>query len=157
MEAISPSIVKKKPIIVVKQKTTSVVKRKVGKEKKQKVTSRQPSSVPEGELIKRGSDPYWKERGWKISYLKSLFYFCKVYIGTYKTKYASFRGVIIGDKLFIFRLSREILTGPHGPCFAPVKSSLNSQRYIIHFHPEPQDISSGIASVERTIIESFTI
>jgi hypothetical protein len=157
METMSPIIVKKKPVSVVKKKTKSVVKRKVGKEKKQKVALREPSSIPEGELIKRKSDPYWKEKGWKISYLKSLLHLRKVYVGIYKTNYASFRGEIVGDKLYIFRPSREILRGPHGACFTPAKSLFVSQKYLVHFSPYPEDINSGIASVERTIIESFTI
>lgn len=157
METISPIIVKKKPVSVVKKKTKSVVKRKGGKEKKQKVALREPSSIPEGELIKRKSDPYWKEKGWKISYLKSLLHLRKVYVGIYKTNYASFRGEIVGDKLYIFRPSREILTGPHRACFTPVKSLMLLHKYKIHFSPDPPEINSKIKSVEETIIESFTI
>jgi hypothetical protein len=144
------AVVKKKP------KDRSIVARKKKQTKKQKVTARQPSSIPEDQLITRKSDCYWKEMGWRISYLRSLFYRRKVYVGTYKTEYVGFRGEVVEDKFYIFKPSREILRGPHGVCFTPVKSFLNSQKYSIHLSPEPGDVNSGIATVERTIIESFT-
>ena len=144
------SVVKKKP------KNKSIVVKKKKQTKKQKVTSRQPGSILESQLIKRKSDSYWKERGWRMSYLKSLFYRRKVYIGQYKTKYASFKGEFTEGNYFIFGPSQEILRGPHGACFTPVKSFFNSQKYIIHLNPDPGDLSSGIASVERAIVESFT-
>jgi hypothetical protein len=147
---------RKSSVVKKKSRNKSIVVRKKKQTKKQKVTSRQPSSMPEGQLIKRKSDCYWKERGWRMSYLKSLFYRRKVHIGQYKTKYASFRGAFIEGNYFIFGPSQEILRGPHAACFTPVKSFLSSHKYKIHFSPKPGDLSSGIASVERTIIESLT-
>jgi hypothetical protein len=151
--------------IIIKRKTT-VVKRKPVKQsvvvkkkrpaQKQKVISRQPSSISEGKLIKRKSDCYWKEKGWKISYLKSLLYLRKVYVGAYKTRFRSFRGEFAEGNYFIFGPSEEILEGPHGACFTPVRSLFFVHKYKIHFIPKPGDLSSGIASVERTIVESST-
>ena len=150
-------IIKRKPTVVKKKpKNKSIVVRKKKQTKKQKVTSKQPSSIPAGQLIKRKSDCYWKEMGWRISYLKSIFYRRKVYVGKYQTKYASFRGEVVEGNYYIFGPSQEILRGPHGACFTPVKSLLSSHKYKIHFSPKPGDLSSGIASVERTIVECLT-
>jgi len=105
--------------------------------------------------ISRGKDPYWKEQGWQYSLLQSLFKIKQVYTGSYKTPYASFRGEIVGDDYFIFDPSAEILHGPHGACFTPVSSDNTCNKYKIHFNPYPSDINSGIASVERAIIEIY--
>ena len=148
----NPIIVKRKPTIVKKKPLNKPV---VVRKKKQKVILKESSTTAYGQLIKRKEYPYWKEKGWRISYLKSLFYRHKVYVGTYRTKYASFKGEIIGDNLYIFRPSREILRGPHGPCFTPVKSFLSSRKYIVHFSPNPPEINSKIKSVEQTVVEGF--
>jgi hypothetical protein len=146
------------PPIVVKHKQENqiVVVKKGEPEKKQKVTSVQPQPNQQGQLVQRGTQPHWKEQGWKENFWKGLFSSAKRYSGSYKTPYASFEGEIVGDEYFIYHPTPEILAGPHGVCFTPVPTAIGSEKYKIHFSPHPPDCSSGIATVERNIVESYT-
>lgn len=156
----SKAKVVRKKLTVVKKKAqdpSTVVKKRTRqkKKKKNKVTIKEalPGSP---EVVERDHQAHWKEQEWRIDILRSILSLKKIYSGKYKTNYASFNGVIGDNKFYIFKPSPRILQGPHGPCFTPDKKSrLSKQKYIIHFSPYPTDMSSGIASVERTIIESY--
>ena len=161
------TVVRKTPVVVTrqtgdqpivvrhKQEDQIPVVKKVAPEKKQKVTLVQTLPNQLGQLVQRATQPYWKERGWKENFWRGLLSPAKIYCGSYKAPHVSFEGEIVGDEYFIFHPTPEILEGPHSACFTPVSMVTSSGKYRIHLSPHPDDISSGIASVERTIIESY--
>lgn len=92
--------------------------------------------------------PYWKESGWrKIG---------KVFQGYYETDYGKWYGVVEETyqgsySFFIFKPPYVLKNGAHRDCF----SGKGNGRYSIHFSQKPEDISSGILTVEQLITESF--
>lgn len=98
--------------------------------------------------INRREIPYWQERGWKRN--------GNVYRGTYQTNYGSFIGrveqVRPGNfRLYIFDPPPELRRHGHWTCFQPRPDG----SYRIHMSRMPDDIGSGILTVERLLTEAF--
>ena len=92
--------------------------------------------------------PYWKQNGWQKS--------GKTYSGDYRTPYGEYGGVIEEDFLnsysfFIYDPPAELKNHKHWQCF----SCKGNGKYQIHFSEKPEDISSGIITIERLISEAF--
>jgi len=105
--------------------------------------SRRPASV-----VKRQEIPYWQERGWKRSGL--------AYKGNYVTPYGAFTGWIsqpsITDiQFFIQHPPDWIFDSSHAACF----QSRGMEWFFIHMSRRPQDVSSGIVTVERLLTTCF--
>lgn len=100
-------------------------------------------------LIKTGKDiPYWQESNW----IKTG----NTFRGTFKTDYGSWRGIVErnyeGDHSFyIFELPQALKDSDHGQCF----SYKGNGRFLIHFSEKPENVDSGIISIESLIAESF--
>lgn len=92
--------------------------------------------------------PYWKESGWrKIG---------KVFKGYYETDYGKWYGMVEETyggnySFFILKPPYVLKNGAHGDCF----SYKGNGKYSIHFSQKPEDISSGILTVEQLITELF--
>ena len=101
------------------------------------------------DVIGKGREyPYWKENGWrKLN---------GAYKGYYLTDYGTWRGII--DESFsnsyvfyIVNPPRALKESEHWDCFV----NKGNGTYSIHFSQKPEDMSSGILTVEKLIIESF--
>lgn len=100
-------------------------------------------------LIKTGKDiPYWQESSW----IKTR----GTFRGTFKTDYGSWRGLIErnyeGDySFYIFELPQVLKDSDHGQCF----SHKGNGKFQIHFSEKPENVDSGILTVESVIAEAF--
>jgi len=100
-------------------------------------------------LVRTGKDiPYWQESNW----IKKGGSFR----GTFKTDYGSWRGLIErnyeGDySFFIFEPPQILKDSDHGQCFTHKGNGM----FLIHFSEKPDDVSSGIITVERVLAEAF--
>jgi hypothetical protein len=100
-------------------------------------------------LIKTGKDiPYWQESNW----IKTG----NTYRGTFKTDYGSWRGVVErnyeGDySYYIFEPPKQLLDSDHGPCF----TDKGKGRFAIHFSEKPENVDSGIITIESVITDAF--
>jgi hypothetical protein len=104
---------------------------------------------PSSNLVQRQQIPYWQERGWK----KSGF----TYRGTYVTPYGAYSGSVsqqsAHDIQFLIKDPPDcVLASSHGGCFV---SRGDGRWYGVHMSRRPQDISSGILTVERLIADCF--
>lgn len=114
---------------------------------------RSPSSVilqngRRAVLVKRNTIPLYKERGWRKSGERL--------VGYYRTQHGAYRGRIekpFSKKpiFFICKPPRELLNGPHGPCF----SEIAKNTFAIHWSRKPQDLNLGIMRIEQTITEAL--
>lgn len=100
-------------------------------------------------LIKTGKDiPYWQESNW----IKTG----NTFRGTFKTDYGSWRGLIErnyeGDySFYIFELPQSLKDSDHGQCF----SYKGNGKFLIHFSEKPENVDSGIITVEGVIAGAF--
>ena len=100
------------------------------------------------EVIERREIPYWQERGWARRN--------DTYQGNYQTRFGSFPG-LIEDRgfnnlcFYIYEPPPEVRSSGHWPCFQP----RFHKGYLVHMAHRPQDVSSGIMTVERLITEAF--
>lgn len=100
-------------------------------------------------VLKSGKDiPYWQESSW----IKTS----NTYRGSYKTDYGSWRGLIDRNyendySFFIFNPPQELKESDHWQCF----SDKGSNKFLIHFSEKPQNVDSGIITVESLIRDAF--
>ena len=100
------------------------------------------------QIVQRLQIPYWQDRGWARSK--------GVYTGAYQTPYAAFSGHATergcgNFEFFLHEPSAEIRSHSHWVCF----QDRGSGWYLIHMGKQPNDISSGILTIERLIVESY--
>ena len=99
-------------------------------------------------VIQRRAIPYWQERGWRRK--------DNEYFGNYQTRYAAFVGYVVerpggGIDFYLSMPSREIQRCSHWPCF----QHRGNDWYFVHMARRPQDVSSGILTIERVITEAY--
>jgi hypothetical protein len=92
--------------------------------------------------------PYWMRNGWQRR--------GRTYRGYYRTKHGAYSGLIEEEfansyAFFMHDPSRELKHHPHWECF----SRKGGGKYQIHFSEKPEDISSGIVTIEKLIGEAF--
>jgi hypothetical protein len=110
--------------------------------------ARPPTRLGAPERIRRREVPYWQERGWRRE--------GETYVGSYQTPFGSFRGLIEdrgwGHVRFYLRdAPEEVRRSGHWACFQPRLG----KGYHVHMARAPQDVSSGIITIERLITEAF--
>jgi hypothetical protein len=98
--------------------------------------------------IVRREIPYWRERGWTRD--------GNHYTGSYQTPHAAFQGWIedqrSGPITFYLRSpSPQIRSHSHWACFAP----RNDDWFLVHMAKRPNDVSSGILTIERLIADAY--
>jgi hypothetical protein len=98
--------------------------------------------------VQRRQIPYWQERGWTRQ--------GNVYSGSYQTPYGAFVGYIEEHRgghidLYLYNPSDEIRSHSHWTCF----QHRGNDWYLVHMAKQPQDVSSGILTIERLISESY--
>jgi hypothetical protein len=104
------------------------------------------SRVVHSKPIRRLPLPYWQEAGWSKA--------GNVYRGNYQTRYGAYQGWIEersphNIRFYILDPPDEVIDSSHGPCF----QSVNGNWFHVHMSTRPQDISSGIAGIERLITD----
>jgi len=92
--------------------------------------------------------PYWKRNGWQRV--------GRTYRGYYRTQHGDYSGRIEEEfansyAFFIYDPPRELKNHHHWQCF----SRKGGGKYQIHFSEKPEDVSSGIVTIERLIAEAF--
>lgn len=100
--------------------------------------------------VERRQIPYWQERGWTRS--------GNVYTGSYQTPLGAFYGHVEqrpGGHIdfYLYNPSEEIRSHSHWTCF------LHQGRdwYLVHMGKQPRDVSSGIMTIERLIMEAYDL
>jgi hypothetical protein len=98
--------------------------------------------------IQRRRIPYWQERGWTRQ--------ANVYNGNYQTRYGAFQGWIEQRQsgqidFYLYKPSDDIRRHSHWTCF----QHRGNDWYLIHMGRQPQDVSSGIMTIERLIKEAY--
>ena len=98
--------------------------------------------------VQRRQIPYWQERGWTRQE--------NTYNGNYQTPYAAFWGQISEHRgghidFMLYMPSNEIRSCSHWPCF----QHRGNDWYLIHMAKQPNDVSSGIMTIERLIKEAY--
>jgi hypothetical protein len=98
--------------------------------------------------VRRSQVPYWQESGWKQA--------GRNYMGTYKTSFGSFVGMIEeirpgNYRLYIYDPPRELKSHGHWACF----QRLDDRSYRIHMSKMPRDVSAAIITIERLLTEAF--
>ena len=98
--------------------------------------------------IERRQIPYWQERGWQRNGNR--------YAGSYQTPFGAFEGLIDQERsghlsFFLYSPSELIRRHSHWTCF----QDRSNDWYLIHMAKEPQDISSGIITIEKLITEAY--
>jgi hypothetical protein len=93
-------------------------------------------------------NPYWIEAGWRK--------YNGAYEGYYFTRHGRWRGLVqesYSDMyiFYIFDPPKALKESSHWPCFI----LKGPGKYSIHFSKRPEDLSSGIISIEQLISESF--
>jgi hypothetical protein len=104
---------------------------------------------PSSHVVQRQQIPYWQERGWKKSN--------STYTGTYVTPYGAYSGSASQPSrhaihFFIKDPPDCIFGSEHSGCF---QAGGDGRWYSIHMSRRPQDVSSGILTVERLIADCF--
>ena len=100
-------------------------------------------------LIKTGKDiPYWQESNW----IKTG----NTFRGTFKTDYGSWRGLVERNykddySFYIFEPPQQLKDSDHGQCF----TDKGKGRFMIHFSEKPENVDSGIITIESVIAEAF--
>ena len=100
--------------------------------------------------IDRQAVPYWDQQGWIRN--------GHVYEGSYQTPFGAFRGHAHQRSareidFSLYQPSAEILRGSHGSCFQHQGNDWHS----VHMARRPADVSSGILTIERLIVEAYEI
>jgi hypothetical protein len=98
--------------------------------------------------VERQQLAYWEERGWKRD--------GRVHTGSFQTKHGAFRGrieqLLSGYiEFFLHAPSAEIRRHSHWACFQPWRDGW----YRVHMGRQPNDVSSGIITIERLIAEAY--
>jgi hypothetical protein len=99
-------------------------------------------------VVGRQEIPYWRERGWKRTGW--------TYKGNYVTPYGAFTGWIsqpgITDiQFYIQHPPACIFESSHAGCFQP----RGKDWFLVHMYRRPQDVSSGIVTIERLLTDCF--
>lgn len=107
-----------------------------------------PLRIP-SQVVKRKATPYWMEQGWRQDSLG--------YRGRYKTEHGSWEGYIhveFGNeyKFYIYNPPEQLRNHSHWRCFRKQDSY---GKYWVHFSDNPENIDSGILSIEKILAESF--
>jgi len=92
--------------------------------------------------------PYWQESNW----LKTS----KGFRGTYKTNFGSWQGFIERNfegnySFYIFNPPEKLKESDHWQCF----TEKGNDKYLIHFSEKPENIDSGILTIEGLISDAF--
>ena len=100
------------------------------------------------QVVRRLQIPYWQDRGWVRS--------GNTYTGSYQTPSAAFSGHATergsgNFEFFLHEPSIEIRSHSHWVCF----QARGNGWYLVHMGKQPRDISSGILTIERLIVESY--
>jgi hypothetical protein len=98
--------------------------------------------------VERRQIPYWKASGWQLN--------GNIYEGAYHTPYVALKGWIEQERsgrasFYLYSPSNEIRSHSHWTCF----QHRGNDWYLIHMGKEPNDISSGIITIERLITEAY--
>ena len=98
--------------------------------------------------IDRQAVPYWQQQGWTRN--------GQIYEGSYQTPYCAFRGHVLQRstreiEFSLYQPSNEIRGCSHWPCF----QHLGNDWYAVHMAKRPADVSSGILSIERLVVEAY--
>ena len=98
--------------------------------------------------VARRQIPYWQDRGWKHE--------GNIFSGSYQTPYGAFQGWIEergGNtfNFFIYSPPQEMKQHSHWSCF----QSRGSDWYLVHMSRRPTDVSSGILTIERLLMDAF--
>ena len=98
--------------------------------------------------VERRQIPYWQERGWKQQ--------GATYTGSYQTPHAAFQGWIEQKRsghvdFYVYAPSEEIRSHSHWTCF----QHRGNEWYLVHMARQPNDVSSGIITIERLITEAY--
>ena len=92
--------------------------------------------------VQRRQIPYWQERGWTQN--------GNIYTGSYQTPFGAFYGHI---DFYLYNPSDEIRSHSHWTCF----QHTGNDWYLIHMKKQPRDVSSGIMTVERLVMEAYDL
>lgn len=98
--------------------------------------------------IRRREMPYWQERGWRQT--------GGMLSGSYQTPHGSFLGQIEDQgrnfyRFYIVDPPEALRHTSHWACFLP----RGNRRYQVHMYRRPNDVSSGIMTIERLITDAF--
>lgn len=98
--------------------------------------------------VARREIPYWRDRGWVRQ--------GSSYRGSYQTPYGAFSGFIEDAsggylRFYIFDPPPELQNSSHWQCFQP----RGEQWFVVHMARMPVDVSSGIMSIERLLIDAL--
>jgi hypothetical protein len=98
--------------------------------------------------VDRQQRPYWQERGWRWEGNR--------YLGNYQTMYGAYMGMIEQHgrnhfAFYIFDPPEVLRHHHHWVCF----QHRGDNRYQVHMGTMPDDVSSGILTIERLITEAF--
>ena len=109
-----------------------------------RVVRGQRPSIP----VQRRQIPYWQERGWTRQ--------GNIYTGNYQTPYGAFQGWIEQQRsghidFYLYNPSDEIRRHSHWTCF----QHRGNDWYLVHMGRQPQDVGSGIMTIERLITEAY--
>lgn len=102
-----------------------------------------------GSVVQRNQIPYWQERGWKRR--------DGTYTGNYVSAFGAYAGCVSQAssremQFFIQNPPQCVLASSHSACFSPRGGG---NWFSIHMSKRPQDVSSGILTIERLISECF--
>lgn len=97
------------------------------------------------ETVQRRQVPYWQEQGWVRE--------GNEYSGNYRTPFGAFAGWIqdrggTDIDFFIYAPPQVLQEDSHWTCF---QARGDEGWYLVHMGRRPQDVSSGILSIERLI------
>jgi hypothetical protein len=100
------------------------------------------------EKVQRQQIPYWQESGWTRR--------GNQYRGAYQTPYGAFRGTIQDRgagkfEFFMYDPPAALRSHSHWSCF----QDQGSGWYAVHMGRRPADVSSGIMTIERLVIEAL--
>jgi len=98
--------------------------------------------------VERRRIPYWQERGW----VREGDHFR----GNYQTDRAAFCGYVTEQRsghleFYLYSPSDQIRRHSHWTCFV----DRGDGWYLVHMGRQPQDLSSGIITIERLISEAY--
>lgn len=104
---------------------------------------------PSAPVVERQQIPYWQERGWKKR--------AWTYKGNYITPYGAYAGYVsqvgLNEIQFYIQAPPEcVFSSSHGGCF--LRRGIGNW-FSIHMSRRPQDVSSGILTIERLIADCF--
>jgi hypothetical protein len=99
-------------------------------------------------VVQRRQIAYWQERGWTRE--------ANAYTGNYQTPYGAFQGWIEQEhsghiSFYLYSPSDEIRSHSHWTCF----QHRGNDWYLVHMATQPDDVSSGIMTIERLIRQAY--